>query len=235
MPFFVLPENMTFSRNKPQEFDPSVLSISINVPSVHRLSQEIANRHLPSKKLRIAWLMRAVQIVDLTTLAGDDSPANVDRLCSKAKHPLGHAAVESLRRTHQFDASEITTAAVCVYPAQIATAVAALTRLGVYKKITVAAVATGFPTGQYTLPTRLEEVRRAVADGANEIDMVIRRDWALQGNFEAVYNEVRAVRDACCGAKLKVILAIGELGSYANVYRARCVACTCNQMIQVYM
>lgn len=212
---------MALTRNQPQEFDPSVLCTSINVPSVHRLSAEIANRHLPVKKLRIAWLMKAIQMIDLTTLAGDDSPTNVDRLCSKAKHPLGPAALEGLRRLHQFDASDLSTAAVCVYPAQIATAVAALTRLGIYKKVTVAAVATGFPTGQYTLPTRIDEVRRAVVDGASEIDMVIRRDWALAGNFQAVYDEVRAVRDACGSAKLKVILATGELGSYANVYRAR--------------
>ncbi len=214
---------MTLLRNQPQEFDPSVLSVSINVPAVHKLSAEIATGHLPEKKLRIAWLVRAIQMVDLTTLAGDDSSVNVERLCAKAKHPLGPAVVEALQRVHQFDASRISTGAVCVYPAQIATAVAALTRLGVYKKIGVAAVATGFPTGQYPLATRLEEVRRAVADGASEIDMVIRRDWAQAGNFQAVYEEVRAVRDACGSAKLKVILGTGELGSYTNIYRARCV------------
>lgn len=216
---------MALSRNQPQEFDPSVLSASINVPAVHRIAEELANRHLPTKKLRIAWILKAVQLIDLTTLSGDDSPTNVDRLCAKGKHPLGPNALEALRRLHQFDASELSTPSVCVYPAQVATAVAALTRMGVYKKrMGVASVATGFPTGQYVLASRLEEVRRAVADGATEIDMVVRRDWVLQGNFQAVYEEVRAVRDACGGAKLKVILSIAEIGSYSNVYRASMTA-----------
>ncbi|CAB1346377.1 unnamed protein product [Coregonus sp. 'balchen'] len=116
----------------------------------------------------------------------------------------------------------VTTAAVCVYPSRVADAVKSLKAAN--SSLPVASVATGFPAGQTPLKTRLEEVRMAVEDGAMEIDIVINRTLALTGQWEAVYDEVCQFREACGEAHMKSILAIGELGTYTNVYKASLVA-----------
>ncbi|XP_051248016.1 deoxyribose-phosphate aldolase isoform X4 [Dicentrarchus labrax] len=116
----------------------------------------------------------------------------------------------------------ITTAAVCVYPSRVADAVTSLKAAN--SSLPVASVATGFPAGQTPLKTRLEEVRMAVADGATEIDIVINRTLALTGQWEAMYDEICSFREACGDAHMKTILAIGELGTFTNVYKASLVA-----------
>lgn len=115
----------------------------------------------------------------------------------------------------------LTTGAVCVYPSRVPDAVRVLKRLG--SRLPVAAVATGFPSGQFSLTTRLAEVRDAVKMGAGEIDIVINREAALKGDWETVYEEVKAMREACGEAHMKTILATGELGSLTNVYKASIV------------
>nr|XP_040136890.1 deoxyribose-phosphate aldolase isoform X6 [Ictidomys tridecemlineatus] len=170
------------------------------------------------KNIKAAWLLKAVTFIDLTTLSGDDTFSNIQRLCYKAKYPIR----EDLLKALNMHDKGITTAAVCVYPARVCDAVKALKAAGC--DIPVASVATGFPAGQTHLKTRLEEIRLAVEDGASEIDVVIDRSLVLTGQWEALYDEIRQFRKACGEAHLKTILATGELGSLTNVYKASMIA-----------
>jgi deoxyribose-phosphate aldolase len=142
--------------------------------------------------------------MDLTTLAGDDTAGNVKRLCAKARHPVRGDLLEALGVADL----GLTVGAVCVYHAHVATAVEALAGSG----IPVAAVSTGFPAGLSPMPQRIAEIRASVAAGATEIDVVITRGHVLRGDWQALYDEVRAFRDACGEAHLKTILGVGELG-----------------------
>jgi deoxyribose-phosphate aldolase len=151
---------------------------------------------------KLAGLKMAVSMMDLTTLEGKDTPGKVAYLCRKALQP-GEAeyAVPSC-------------AAVCVYPNMVKYA---RKFLGANSPVHVASVATGFPSGQYPLRTKLEEVRRAVGEGADEIDMVIDRCAFLDGDYGKVFDEIAATKEACGAAHLKVILETGELVTYDNV------------------
>uniref|UniRef100_A0A4W5K1F9 Deoxyribose-phosphate aldolase n=1 Tax=Hucho hucho TaxID=62062 RepID=A0A4W5K1F9_9TELE len=181
-------------------------------------AQQIQGRNKNKKQWQAAWLLRAVTCIDLTTLAGDDTPGNVHRLCMKATQPVRNDMLKSM----DMHDKGVTTAAVCVYPSRVADAVKSLKAAN--SSVPVASVATGFPAGQTSLKTRLEEVRMAVEDGAMEIDIVINRTLALTGQWEAMYDEVCQFREACGEAHMKSILAIGELGTYTNVYKASLVA-----------
>lgn len=151
---------------------------------------------------KLAGLKLSVAMMDLTTLEGKDTPGKVAYLCRKALRPIeARYAVPSC-------------AAVCVYPSMVR---CARRFLGGDSPVQVASVATGFPSGQYPLRTRLEETRRAVADGADEIDMVIDRGAFLAGEHALVFDEIAAVKEACGAAHLKVILETGELVTYDNV------------------
>lgn len=157
-------------------------------------------------------LLRIIASIDLTTLSGDDTVANVRRLCRTARSPLSAVLRKQvgpeLARTH--------VAAVCVFPAFIPTALAALEGTG----IPVATVAAGFPHGLSILSQRVGEVEAAAEAGAREIDVVIRREWALTGDWTRLYDEVREFRQAAGDACLKVILAAGELRTLSQVGRA---------------
>ena len=192
-----------------------VKSVRINSNAVSRSAAEIGTRRTVKKDWQAAWLLRAITNIDLTTLAGDDTPGNVARLCSKARNPVKADIMAELGCTHL----NITCGAVCVYPARVPDAVAALKGSG----IPVAAVATGFPSGQITHEHKLEEIRKAVADGATEIDIVIPRTHALNSNWEALYKEVCDFRVACGDAHMKTILATGELPTYTVVYQCSLV------------
>uniref|UniRef100_A0A6I8PKL1 deoxyribose-phosphate aldolase n=1 Tax=Ornithorhynchus anatinus TaxID=9258 RepID=A0A6I8PKL1_ORNAN len=207
------------SENQGTELDLSWLTkVQVNGSAVARRAEQIQARRALKKDCQAAWLLRAVTFIDLTTLSGDDTPSNVQRLCYKAKHPIPEDLLEALNLHDK----GLSTAAVCVYPARVRDAVKALQAAGAH--IPVASVATGFPAGQTHLKTRLEEIRMAVADGASEIDVVINRTLVLTGQWEALYDEIRQFRQACGDAHLKTILATGELGSLTNVYRASVVA-----------
>ncbi|XP_019633086.1 PREDICTED: deoxyribose-phosphate aldolase-like [Branchiostoma belcheri] len=195
-----------------------VQSVRVNQPATLRRAQYLSTTRTVKKKWQASWLLRAVTCIDLTTLSGDDTPANVQRLCYKAHHPVR----EDLLKAVNMQDKGITTGAVCVYPARVKEAVKYLKQAGA--NIPVASVATGFPSGQYPLTTRLQEVRDAVLAGASEIDIVISRTQALSGDWQGVYDEVKAFREACGEAHLKTILATGELGSLTNVYKASLVA-----------
>ncbi len=154
--------------------------------------------------------------MDLTTLEGSDTAGRVERLCRKARSPVRPDILESLGVEHL----DMRVGAVCVYHRHVGTAVGALAGSG----IPVAAVSTGFPHGQNPPELRTAEIAASVAAGAQEIDVVITREFALAGDWEALYEEVQTFREACGPAHLKVILATGELGTLRRVQRAAVVA-----------
>ena len=188
--------------------------IRINTPAVERRAASLPARRSLKKDHQAAWLLNAVRCIDLTTLAGDDTPDRVARLCAKARQPIAADLLEAVGVTG------LTTGAVCVYPTMVAPAKRALGNSG----IPVASVATGFPAGLMPLDLRLAEIRYAVDQGADEIDIVITRAHVLQGNWTALYDELRAMREACGAARMKAILATGDLKSLENVAKASHVA-----------
>ena len=193
-----------------------VRGLRVNRSAVERRAATIPTRRTVKKEWQAAWLLRAVSLIDLTTLAGDDTAGNVRRLCAKAAHPVRHDLIESLGVADL----NLTVGAVCVYHAMVPTAVDALRGTG----IPVAAVSTGFPAGLSPLEERVREIRASVAAGAKEIDIVITRGHVLTGNWHALYDEVRQFREACGDAHMKSILATGELATLGNVARASMVA-----------
>jgi deoxyribose-phosphate aldolase len=190
--------------------------VRVNPSAVERRTASLGGRRTVKKEYQAAWLVRAVECLDLTTLAGNDTPGRVHRLCAKAKRPLRDDLVEALGLA---DAPP-TVGAVCVYPTMVAPAVKALQGSG----IPVASVATGFPAGLAPLPVRLDEIRYAVGEGAREIDIVITRHHVLRQDWSALYDEIRAMREACGDAHMKAILATGDLATLRNVYKASLVA-----------
>jgi deoxyribose-phosphate aldolase len=193
-----------------------VRTLRVNRSAVERRAATIPTRRTVKKEWQAGWLLRAVSLIDLTTLAGDDTPGNVRRLCAKAAHPVRSDLINALG----VDDLRITVGAVCVYHAMVATAVDALEGTG----IPVAAVSTGFPAGLSPLEERVREIRASVAAGAREIDIVITRGHVLTGNWQALYDEVRLFREACGEAHMKAILATGELATLGNVARASMIA-----------
>jgi deoxyribose-phosphate aldolase len=188
----------------------------INRSAVERRAATLGTRRTVKKDWQAAWLLRAVTCIDLTTLAGDDTPGNVRRLCAKARQPVRQDILEALGAQNL----HIRVGAVCVYHNLVPVAVEALQGSG----IPVAAVSTGFPAAQNPLRLKIEEIKESVRAGAREIDIVISRAPVLTGDWAALYDEVRAFRDACGEAHMKVILATGELGTLRNVGMASLVA-----------
>lgn len=202
-------------RNPGMELDLAwVRSVQANRSAIERRTAGLPGRRSVKKDHQAAWLLRAVTCIDLTTLAGDDTPGRVRRLCAKARQPVRADLLEAMGM------GPITVGAVCVYHEMIAPAVAALRGSG----IPVAAVSTGFPAGLSPFRLRVEEIRESVRAGAAEIDIVISRRHVLTGDWQALYDELRAFRAACGPAHMKAILATGELGSLRNVGRASLVA-----------
>lgn len=190
-----------------------VESVHINRSAVERRAATLVTRRTVKKEWQAAWLLRAVGDIDLTTLAGDDTPSNVRRLCAKARRPLREDIEDALGMRG------VQVAAVCVYHNLISVAIEALQGTD----IPVAAVSTGFPAGQISLPDKLSEIRASVRAGAREIDIVISRAYVLTSNWKALYDEVRAFREACGDAHMKTIIATGDLATLRNVGQASLV------------
>jgi deoxyribose-phosphate aldolase len=202
------------NRGIPLELD-WVRDVRVNRSAVERRAATIGTRRTVKKAWQAGWLLRAITFIDLTTLSGDDTPGNVRRLCAKARNPVRADLLEALGAQEL----PIRVAAVCVYHALVPTAVEALRGSG----IPVAAVSTGFPAGLSPFAQRVAEIRASVEAGAQEIDVVITRAHVLTGNWRALYDEVRAFRDAAGPAHVKTILATGELATLRNVARASLV------------
>jgi deoxyribose-phosphate aldolase len=192
-----------------------VEGVRINRSAVERRAATIPTRRTVKKEWQAAWLLRAVTLMDLTTLSGDDTPGRVRRLCAKARRPVRDDLLEAMNATQL----PIRVAAVCVYHRFVETALEALEGSG----IPVAAVSTGFPAGLAPFEQRIAEIRASVAAGAEEIDVVITRSHVLTENWRALYDEIRSMREACGDAHIKTILATGELGTLRNVAKASLV------------
>src|SRR6185503_2048353 len=171
-----------------------VENVRVNRSAVERRAATRRTRRTVKKEWQAAWLLRAVTLMDLTTLAGDDTPGRVRRLCAKARRPVRPDLLEAMGASQL----PIRVGAVCVYHRFVATAVEALEGSG----IPVAAVSTGFPAGLSPLEQRLDEIRASVAAGAEEIDIVITRSHVLTEDWRALYDEVRAMREACGDAHI---------------------------------
>jgi deoxyribose-phosphate aldolase len=189
---------------------------AVNLSATERRAATLTTRRSVKKAHQAAWLVNAIRMIDLTTLSGDDTRERVRRLCAKAAQPLS----PQLKAAIGMEGMRLTTGAVCVYPTMVRHAVEALDGTG----IPVASVATGFPAGLTPLNLRLAEIRYAVEEGAEEIDIVISRELALKENWSQLYDEIAAMREACGPAHMKAILATGELRTLRNVYAASMVA-----------
>jgi deoxyribose-phosphate aldolase len=189
-----------------------IASIAINRSAVERRCSNYGTRRSIKKDKQAAWLLKAITLMDLTTLSGDDTEARVRRLCSKAKQPISN----KLEKILGAEPLNLSVAAVCVYHDMLASAKKALNN----SKVNLAAVSTGFPAGLSPLPLRLKEIEYSVDSGANEIDIVISRRHVLEGNWEELYKEVKMFREKCGDAHMKTILATGELGNLSNIAKA---------------
>ncbi|AMS32746.1 deoxyribose-phosphate aldolase [Betaproteobacteria bacterium UKL13-2] len=203
-------------RNPGTRFDPApVRDVRINRSAIERRAATMGTRRTVKKDWQAAWLVHAIKTIDLTTLSGDDTVGTVKRLCAKARQPIQQQLLADIGLAD----IKLHTGAVCVYHAFVKTAVDALEGSG----IPVAAVSTGFPAGLTPFPQKIEEIKASVKDGASEIDIVISREHVLTGNWRALYDEVKALRDACGPAHMKSIIATGELGTLENIGRASIV------------
>ena len=192
-----------------------VQATTINRSAVERRCASHVARRSVKQDYQLAWLLRAITCIDLTTLAGDDTVGTVQRLCAKARQPVRQDLLDALGMTTK----TVHVGAVCVYHEMIAPAVAALAGSG----IPVAAVSTGFPAGLSPFETRVREIELSVAAGAAEIDIVISRRHVLEGNWQALYDEIKTFRAACGDAHLKTILGTGDMGTLTDVARASLV------------
>jgi deoxyribose-phosphate aldolase len=193
-----------------------VEQVRVNTSAVERRAQSLTTRRTVKKDFQAAWLLRAISCMDLTTLSGDDTDERVRRLCAKARQPLQHELVQKLA----IESLDIKVAAVCVYHVFVETARRAPEGSG----IRVAAVSTGFPAGLSPLSERVNEIRRSVEAGADEIDIVITRAHVFVAKWQALYDEIAAFKHACGPAHMKVILGTGDLLTLRNVARASVIA-----------
>jgi deoxyribose-phosphate aldolase len=190
--------------------------VRVNTSAVERRAATLVTRRTVKKDWQIAWLLRAITCMDLTTLSGDDTDERVRRLCAKARRPVQQELVEKLG----IGELNIKVGAVCVYHLFVETARRALEGSG----IPVAAVSTGFPAGLSPLAERIAEIRKSVEAGAQEIDVVITRARVFGGQWQRLYDEILAFKDACGPAHLKVILGAGDLLTLRNIAKASLVA-----------
>ncbi len=206
-------ESDSHMRNPGMPFDIDMFQdININRSAVERRVATLGKRRSVKKEWQAAWLLRAITCIDLTTLAGDDTEGNVIRLCAKAKQPVRTDLLKALG----MEEANIQVGAVCVYHNLIKTAKQALQDT----KIPIAAVSTGFPAGQISLDQKIRQIKKSVAAGATEIDIVINRAHVLLSDWKSLYHEVAKYREACGDAHMKTILATGELSTLTNVAKA---------------
>lgn len=211
------PQIQSEARNEGLAFNTKYFdAITVNRSAVDRRVATLGGRRSVKKEYQAAWLLKAISMIDLTTLAGDDTRGNVMRLCEKAKNPVR----ADILRTLGMQNANLTTGAVCVYHNLIPFAKEALQGTS----IPIAAVSTGFPAGKISLEDKISEIKKSVAAGATEIDIVISRDLVLESKWKELYDEIKLCRAACGAAHMKTILATGEIPTYTKVAKASWVA-----------
>ena len=200
--------------NKFYDLDLSwVNNVRVNLSAVERRSLSLVKRRSVKKDYQAAWLLKAITLIDLTTLSGDDTLGKVDRLCHKALNPIASSIIESLKIS-----GELRVGAVCVYHHLVKQA-----KKNINGRIPIAAVSTGFPAGLSSFATRKKEIIDSIKAGASEIDIVINRGFVLQNNWVKLYNEVKSFKEAANGVKIKAILGVGDLETMRNIAKASLV------------
>ena len=179
-----------------------VSNIRINLSAIERRTSTLTKRRSVKKDYQAAWLLKAISLIDLTTLSGDDTAGKVERLCEKAKRPISLDLHDKLGLKQ----GDIKVGAVCVYHHLIKEA-----KKNLPNNIPVAAVSTGFPAGLSSFKTRKQEITESIKNGADEIDIVINRGFVLQNNWKKLYEEVRDFKKAAKTKHIKAILGVGDL------------------------
>ena len=197
------------------ELDTSwVNNIKINLSAVERRTSTLIKRRTIKKEFQVAWLLKAITLIDLTTLSGDDTFGKVERLCNKALNPIDKNILNDL----SLNQNSIKVGAVCVYHHLIKDC-----KKIINKQLPIAAVSTGFPAGLSSFATRKKEISDSISDGANEIDIVINRGFVLQNNWRKLYDEVYSFKQTAGKTKIKAILGVGDLETLRNVAKASLV------------
>ena len=189
-------------------------NVKINLSAVERRTSTLVKRRTVKKEFQVAWLLKAITLIDLTTLSGDDTFGKVERLCQKALNPIDNMIMQDLN----LNSNDVKVGAICVYHHLIKDC-----KKIIDNKLPIAAVSTGFPAGLSSFSTRKKEITDSIRDGADEIDIVINRGYVLQNNWKKLYDEVRSFKKAAGKTKIKAILGVGDLETLRNVAKASLV------------
>ncbi|MBG76486.1 MAG: deoxyribose-phosphate aldolase [Pelagibacteraceae bacterium] len=190
-------------------------NLKVNLSAIERRTSTITKRRTVKKDYQVAWLLKAVTLLDLTTLEGDDTFGKVDKLCAKGMNPISNTILDNLG----LPKNSVHVGAVCVYHNLVQHAQEILKN-----KLPVASVSTGFPAGLSSFQTRKKEIINSIHSGAKEIDVVINRTYVLRNEWKKLYDEIKDFKLAAKTRKLKVILGTGEIGTLRNVAKASLVA-----------
>ena len=191
-----------------------VNNVQVNLSAVERRTATLIKRRTVKKEYQAAWLLKAITLIDLTTLSGDDTYGKVDRLCEKAIRPLSF----ELQKLLEIPERSISVAALCVYHHLVKEA-----KKKLKNKIPIAAVSTGFPAGLSSFKTRKQEIIDSINNGADEVDIVINRGFVLQNDWKRLYDEVKTFKLAAKKKHIKAILGVGDLETMRNVAKASLV------------
>ena len=191
-----------------------VNNVQVNLSAVERRTTTLIKRRSVKKEYQAAWLLKAITLIDLTTLSGDDTYGKVDRLCEKAIHPLSF----ELQKLLEIPERSISVAALCVYHHLVKEA-----KKKLKDRIPIAAVSTGFPAGLSSFKTRKQEIIDSINNGADEVDIVINRGFVLQNDWKRLYDEVKTFKLAAKKKNIKAILGVGDLETMRNVAKASLV------------
>ena len=189
-------------------------NINVNLSAVERRTLTLVKRRSVKKEYQASWLLKAITLIDLTTLSGDDTFGKVDRLCKKALNPIANNILSKL----EINEDAVKVGAVCVYHHLVSQA-----KNQLKGQLPIAAVSTGFPAGLSSFSTRKKEVVDSIKSGANEIDIVINRGFVIQNNWKKLYDEVKSFKLAANKSKIKAILGVGDLETMRNVAKASLV------------
>ena len=189
-------------------------NINVNLSAVERRTSTLVKRRSVKKEYQASWLLKAITLIDLTTLSGDDTFGKVDRLCKKALNPIANNILSKL----EINEDVVKVGAVCVYHHLVSQA-----KNQLKGQLPIAAVSTGFPAGLSSFSTRKKEVVDSIKSGANEIDIVINRGFVIQNNWKKLYDEVKSFKLAANKTKIKAILGVGDLETMRNVAKASLV------------
>ena len=189
-------------------------NIKINLSAVERRTSSLTKRRTVKKEYQVAWLLKTITLLDLTTLSGDDTFGKVEKLCIKGLNPNSDLILKQLN-LHK----KVTVGAICVYHDLVTHA-----KKKVEGKLPIAAVSTGFPAGLSSFQTRKKEILNSINSGADEIDIVINRSYVLRNEWNKLYDEVREFKEIANGKKIKAILGTGDIATLRNVAKASLVA-----------